>query len=1044
MFKVGHKECSWEGSTLEDESKTLDSILHPKEGLMEVPLDADLSDKLTKLITGGLSDLSPTFNRQTYETLDKFSNNAKKSVDIILPVYSSIHIVEPCIRSVLSRTNYPFTLIVVDDSSDENTQRVLKSIADQDKRVTIIRNRNNKGFAASVNRGMKVGIGHYICLLNSDVLVTDRWLTKMVVALEADDRNQIVNPATNNTAQIDIPMSPGASYLTMNSILEKYAKRRYPEIMPTGFCFMFRRELIGKIGYFDEAFVNYGEESDWWMRCVNYAENGQFKKYRAIMADDTYLFHERGTSFSALGQSAHMSLRSSAAGRFHAAWPQYGNWAKTFKPAITLGNLRQAVPSREISSLLDNKKYRICWVVRSAEYCGGMKYIADIVNEINERGGDARVALIQRKSDSAVNVLGELRSGVVVFSDETEFLSSFKNKVFSNGYVIAATVELARIVKALCDSNRKLHPVLHAQSYEPLMVDDEAMKEEIKKMFHLIPDVISNSNWITEKLEEDGVKPFATINPGVDTKLFYPRGRETGDDRPTVLMPLISSYPFKGFNRGVSLVKSLWRCAADKGMEIRILLYGVDNIPELKGIATCLGALSPPRLAKVLGTEVDVFIDPAHIHSYGMPAIEAMASGVSVVSWNNLGIREYAKHGKTAIMFNKNEHDAKIAEAAIDLLTDVSKRVSLAQNAYTNVVENHDRNVLVPKFIGIFENKFIPPIIPKKITFVTPHMRKHGGPTTIIDMANKLSEVGHDVSILTIYDDINPEISNRTDLPIFVGAERLRPCDVLITNSDNPYNERFSNYPDAKKKILLKLSHNARFKELEDSSLKMNWDNIVTTTNWLKDCCEKPQEGWTHPAVQATRIGWYHYSHDLFKCTLEEKKFNDDVLTIGMLVHQHPLKGSQNSVDALVKLKSLFNTRIKVIAIGEVPAKQVQLPNWITYMPNLSREDLAGLFKRLDIWISSSHTEGLGRLALENMSSRVACVLSDTQIEFGIDGENCLLFPIGDIEAAANQLIRLVQYPDLKRKISENGFKTAEVCASPKRCIEALNAIVRE
>jgi glycosyltransferase involved in cell wall biosynthesis len=575
------------------------------------------------------------------------------------------------------------------------------------------------------------------------------------------------------------------------------------------------------------------------------------------------------------------------------------------------------------------------------------------------------------------------------------------------------------------------------------MVDDEAMKEEIRKMFHLIPDVISNSNWITEKLEEDGVKPFATINPGVDIKLFYPKGRDEGDDRPTVLIPLISSYPFKGFDRGVNLIKNLWKCAADKGIEIRILVYGVDNVPDLKGTATCLGPLSPTRLAKVLRTEVDVFIDPSHIHSYGMPAIEAMASGVAVVSWNNLGIKEYAKHGKTAVLFNKNENDAKIAEAAVELLTDGSKRKDLIQNAYENVTNNHDRNILVSKFIEIFENKFIPPIIPKKITFVTPHMRKHGGPTTIIDLANKLSGAGHDVSILTIYDDINPDISNRTELPIFIGAERLRPCDVLITNSDNPYNDQFSRYPDAKKKILLKMSHNDRFKELEDNSLKMNWDNIVTTTNWLKDCCEKPLEGWTHPSVPATRIGWYHYSHDLFRCPPDEKKFNDEILTIGMLVHQHPLKGSQDSVDTLVKLKSIFNTRIKVVAIGEVPAKQVQLPNWITYMPNLSREDLAGLFKKLDIWISSSHTEGLGRLALENMSASVACVLSDTQPEFGVDGENCLLFPIGNIEKAADQLTKLVQYPDLKRKIAENGFKTAELCSNPKRCIETLNAIVK-
>lgn len=1449
MFKKENNNISWEASSLEDEASVLDDIVHPKDNLQEVAIDTDLNDKLTRILTGGLNDNAPAINAQLYSSVDKFIENSPKTVDIILPVFNSMHIVEPCIKAVLSRTNYPFKLIIIDDASDVFTQTELQKLAATDERIIVIRNPVNKGFAASVNRGMKIGRGYYICLLNSDVLVTDRWLTKMVIALEADEKNQIVNPATNNTAQIDVPMSQGASYLTMNAIFEKYAKRRYPEIMPTGFCFMFRRNLISQIGYLDEAFVNYGEEdlslqtqvltstgfkrnadlqvgdivfdengkqckvlgftetkytrpcyeitfdtgekiitdsthrweiytqklinaislrgktskrlmsyenrarakelfesghtpkevskifgislryaqewqakyklemldkcfspvkltltteeiflrgvtqprinnypltplkinvakplefdsilnlpidpytlgvwlgdgysanghigldardkeifnnipynitsqriytknrkhpfldlgfsdlkkalesnnlinnkhipqkylfaskeqrlallqglmdtdghctktgkcsfdnndlqliesvaflvrslgmkctipkasqkkglaknglpynpthrvafrptkttpvfklarklnrlktptrphvnyhtivdikpipsepvrcicvdspnhlflvgnylipthnSDLWMRCVTYTENGVFKKYRAVMADDTYLFHERGSSFSSLGQSAHMSLRSSAAGRFHAAWPQYGNWAKTFKPADTLGSLREPIPSREINQLLSKVKYRICWVVRSVEYCGAMKYIADLVNEINERGGDARVALIQRKAGENTNPLGELRSGVVKFADEEEFLASFKDKVFSNGYLVAATVEMAPVVKALCDSNRKLTPVLHIQSYEPMLVDSEEAKAQLNKMFQLIPNVISSSNWITEKLQEIGVKPFATINPGIDTKLFYPRGRDTGDDRFTVMLPLVTTYPFKGINRGIALARKLWNEAARRGIELRILAYGVDNIPDLKGVVTCLGSISPPRLAKLLGTEVDVFVDPAHVHSYGMPALEAMASGVPIVSWNNLGVKEYAKHGKTAILFNKNADENELVKAIFELFSSIDKRSELANNALTNVKENHDRNLLIPKFIQEFENRFFEIPSPKKVTFITPHLRKHGGPTTILSLANEMAKIGHDVSVLTVYDDINPDISNRTDLPIYVGVDQLRPCDVLISNSDNPHNSMFVNSTAVKKKVMLKLSHNERFKELEDSSLKLPWDKVVTTSNWLKECCEKPLPTWTHPPVQATRIGWYHYSHELFRLHPSEKKYNDEVVNVGMLVHHHPLKGSQDSVDALVKVKTLFNARVRIFAIGEVPAKQVQLPNWATYVANPSREDLAKLFKNLDIWVGASHTEGLGRLALECMSASVACVLSDTKSEFTVDGENCLLFPIGDTDTLATNVVKLIQYPDLKKKIAENGFKTAEMHSNPKHCVAALNAVIKE
>lgn len=1044
MFKRdNNNSIIWENSSLEDESVVLDNIIHPKESLTEIPLDVELKDKLIRLISGGLSDSSPIINNQIYSSIDNLVENSSKTVDIVLPVYNSMHIVEPCIRSVLSKTNYPFKLIIVDDASDDYTKTALQSLAKEDTRILLVRNSTNKGFAASVNRGIKLGLGYYICLLNSDVLVTDRWLTKMVMALEADERNQIVNPATNNTAQIDVPMSPGASYSTMNAVFEKYAQRRYPEIMPTGFCFMFRRNLISKIGYLDEAFVNYGEESDWWMRCVNYKEDGQFKKYRAIMADDTYLFHERGTSFAALGQNTHMALRSSAAGRFHAMWPQYGSWSKTFKPTDTLGTLRQTIPAREINRIIAKPKYRVCWVVRSAEFCGGMKYITDIVNYINDNGGDARVVLIKRSNANAT-VLGELRSGIIVFNDESEFLAGFKERVFSNGYVIASTVESASLVKSLCDSNRKLTPILHVQSYEPLLVDGEEAKNQITKLFHLIPNIISNSNWITEKLTEVGVKPFATVHPGVDTKLFYPRDRNFGDDRPTVLLPLLTTYPFKGLSRGVSLIRKLWNLAAEKQLEIRILAYGIDTLPELRGIATCLGSLNPTRLAKILGTEVDVFIDPAHVHSYGMPAIEAMASGATVVSWNNLGIREYAKHGKNSILFNKNADENEVAKAIIELLVDKKKRIDLAQAALDTIRANHDRNLLVPKFVQEFEAKFAPPSALKNVVFVTPHLRKHGGPTTILDLANRMAEIGHTVSILTIYEDVNPEITNLTNLPIYMGIDQFRPCDVLITNSDNPFNEQFVSSAIAKKKILLKLSHNERFKELENNSLKLPWDKIVTSSNWLKECCEKPLSGWDHPPVQATRIGWHHYGHNTFKLAPEEKKTNEDIITVGMLVHHHPLKGSQNAVNALAKIKAVYNTKVRVIAVGEVPAKQVQLPNWIQYVASPTREDMAKLLKGLDIWVGASHTEGLGRMALECMSASVACVLSNTNIEYAIDGENCLLFPVGDEDAIVHNLTKLIHYPDLRKKIAENGFKTAEMHSNPKHVIAALNAAIKE
>ncbi|KKL70806.1 hypothetical protein LCGC14_2101200, partial [marine sediment metagenome] len=73
-------------------------------------------------------------------------------------------------------------------------------------------NKKNRGLAATVNRGIEHGENHYICVLNSDVIVTKGWLKKMVLAIEADERNKIVNPCSNNTALINIPLQQGYDY----------------------------------------------------------------------------------------------------------------------------------------------------------------------------------------------------------------------------------------------------------------------------------------------------------------------------------------------------------------------------------------------------------------------------------------------------------------------------------------------------------------------------------------------------------------------------------------------------------------------------------------------------------------------------------------------------------------------------------------------------------------------------------------------------------------------------------------------------------------
>lgn len=953
-------------------------------------------------------------NNKTYESVENIEN--KPVVDIVLPVYGSLQVVDPCIKSVINRTKWPYKLIIVDDGSPDPLVRpYLEAVQEKYDNIQAIFQKN-RGFAGAVNRGIEEGEGSYICILNSDVLVTNRWLTKLVLALEEDPKHLIVTPVTNNTALLSVDMQEGYSYIDMNRALEYISPRNYPEITPSGFCFMFRKELIEEIGPFGESFKNYGEETDFWMRSLRQVKNGNIINGKAILADDTYVFHERSTSFSQFGDDSHMDFRKKGNERFHRLNPDYPSYSQTIDNRLAVSELRSPINEEFIKN--PKSWYNIAWLVHSTAPCGGMQYISNIVNELCERGVNAKVVRLMRGEDEDLSVLSELRSAPVVFRDIEHLLSQFGDKVFREGILVAATSELAQYTNEVCKRYPALQHCLHVQSYEPKLTDDPKLKEAVKSWYSLPSKVICSSKWVSEELKNLNIES-PVIQPGVNTLLFHPRDRSSGDERPTFMVLLRKDYEFRGYDRGVEVAKTLHLLSKRNKFPIRILACGVERVPEVPSIVG-LGSMTPSRLAQILGTEVDVFLDPSKIHSYGLPTLEALASGCSAVSWDNKGIREYGEDHVD--IFPENAPPQLLAEKVFKLLQNPRP------NQSPEVLERQDS---VNQFIKTIEKMYAVTSKEKKITFITPHMRKYGGPSTILSTAERVKDIGHNTNLISIYDDFNVSLLRKSQIPVSLNWQNINDCDVLVVNSDNPYSSSFVKSKKARHKILYKLSHNARFKTEEEASLNQPWDAIVTSTSWLRDVCINPLKDWNHPAWPEKRvvtIGWYHYSHDLFNFPTEYK-IQKDKLVISTLIHQHPLKGTKEALSIYEKLYSRYNANIHFVGIGEVPW-QSPYP-WIQYVYNPTREVLASIFKETDIWLGCSHTEGLGRLALENMSASAACVLSDTGAGAFQDGQNCILFPIGNEEAAYGHVECLIEDVEERRRLARGGYATASAAADP-------------
>jgi glycosyltransferase involved in cell wall biosynthesis len=92
----------------------------------------------------------------------------------------------------------------------------------------------------------------------------------------------------------------------------------------------------------------------------------------------------------------------------------------------------------------------------------------------------------------------------------------------------------------------------------------------------------------------------------------------------------------------------------------------------------------------------------------------------------------------------------------------------------------------------------------------------------------------------------------------------------------------------------------------------------------------------------------------------------------------------------------------------------------------LPQEDLPQAYSDCDVVFDPSSAHGFGRPGVEAMACGVPCVLADSGgvREYAVEGENALLVPSGDADAAASAIERVLDDAVLARRLRENGLET--------------------
>lgn len=213
-------------------------------------------------------------------------------VSVVLLALNKLEYTRKCIESLRKHCTLDLELILVDNGSTDGTFAYFQSIPG----AKAIRNEINRGVAAGWNQGLRVATGEYILILNNDTIVAPGTIENLVRCAQNHPGTGMVSPRSNRIAgpqQVE-----GFTYRDESEIIPQAIALQNVnalscwEFFPLkGFCMLLPREVVQKVGEFDEQFgIGNFEDDDYSQRVLSHG-------YRLLVADDSFLFHFGSVSF---------------------------------------------------------------------------------------------------------------------------------------------------------------------------------------------------------------------------------------------------------------------------------------------------------------------------------------------------------------------------------------------------------------------------------------------------------------------------------------------------------------------------------------------------------------------------------------------------------------------------------------------------------------------------------------------------------------------------------------------------------------------------
>ena len=202
-----------------------------------------------------------------------------------------------CIYSVLQSTYKDYEVIIVDNDSKDNSQKILEK---EFPHLKLIQTGKNLGYSGGNNRGIKHALergANLVWILNPDTIVAPDALEKMMQGISRTDVG-IVTPKIyyydfpNTVCFVDGSMNLKTGYVGNIHCGEvdngQFNEEHYLRQAP-GASLLIKKEVFEKVGFFDEKYFLFYEDIDF---CVKARKAG----FKILFVPGAKIWHKVGAS----------------------------------------------------------------------------------------------------------------------------------------------------------------------------------------------------------------------------------------------------------------------------------------------------------------------------------------------------------------------------------------------------------------------------------------------------------------------------------------------------------------------------------------------------------------------------------------------------------------------------------------------------------------------------------------------------------------------------------------------------------------------------